>query len=183
MLTTKTAQAPGYSPVAKTLHWLVAVLLAAQFTIAWTMPGIHGGTQPVGLVGLHLSVGVLIMLVVVVRMIWRLTHPAPAAGDLPVWQAWAAKATHALLYAILLALPVLGWANASSRGWSVSLFGALPLPQIAAEGSALGHAMGDIHSTLANILLYLVGLHVAAALYHRVLRRDQVLQRMLPGRS
>jgi cytochrome b561 len=178
------AEGQAYGPVAKILHWLVVLLLVAQFAVAWTMPPIRRGTSPDGLIGLHLSIGALILLVVVVRAVWRLTHRAPPEpDDLPAWQRFAARATHGLLYGILLALPVLGWANASSRGWSVGLFGALPLPKIMPTGSELGHVLGDIHGTLATILLYVVGLHVAAALYHAIVRRDQILQRILPSRT
>jgi cytochrome b561 len=178
------ADAPAYGPVAKLLHWLVALLLAAQFAIAWTMPDIGRGTVPDGLISLHLSLGVLIMLVVVARVAWRVTHRVPAEpDDLPLWQLLAARATHVLLYGILVVLPVLGWANASSRGWTVGLFGVLPLPQILPKGAPIGHTLGDLHGTLATILLVVVGLHVAAALHHAIMRRDQVLQRMLPSRS
>ncbi|MBV8651020.1 MAG: cytochrome b [Alphaproteobacteria bacterium] len=178
------ADAPAYGPVAKLLHWLVVMLLVAQFIIAWTMPPIHRGTTPETLISLHLSLGVVILLVIAVRIVWRLTHPAPAEpGDMPVWQRLVARATHGLLYAILVALPLLGWANASARGWKVTLFDILPLPPLVPTGSAVGHAMGDIHGTLATILLIVAGLHVAAALFHAVLRGDGVLQRMLPSRS
>src|ERR1700688_318944 len=121
MLTSR-AEAPAYGPVAKLLHWLVALLLVAQYAIAWTMPPIHRGTVPDGLISLHLSLGVLIMLAIVARVAWRVTHRAPAEpDDLPLWQRLAARATHILLYGILVVLAVLGWAHASSRGWSVGL--------------------------------------------------------------
>jgi cytochrome b561 len=183
-MTMSHADAPAYGPVAKLLHWLVVMLLVVQFIIAWTMPPIHRGTTPETLISLHLSLGVVILPVIALRVVWRLTHPAPAEpGDMPVWQRLVARATHGLLYAILVALPLLGWANASARGWSVTLFNILPLPPLAPTDSAIGHAMGDIHSTLATILLIVTGLHVAAVLYHAVLRGDGVLQRMLPSRS
>jgi len=74
----------------------------------------------------------------------------------------------------------LGWANASARGFTVTIFGMMPLPAIMPEGSRVGMAMGDIHSLIGWCLLALIALHVVAALYHRLIRRDQVLQRMLP---
>jgi cytochrome b561 len=73
---------------------------------------------------------------------------------------------------------LLGWANASSRGWTVSLFGVIPLPALAATGSTLGHAMGDVHQVVAWALLGLVGLHIAAAVFHHFVLRDGVLRRM-----
>jgi len=80
----------------------------------------------------------------------------------------------------LIVLPLLGWANASARGWAVKLFGIVPLPPLMPKGSALGHSLGDVHSTLATALLAIVALHLAGALYHAVVLKDRTLQRMLP---
>jgi cytochrome b561 len=173
----------GYTGTAKVLHWLILLLLIVQFTTAWTMPHI-GRNTPVGtLIGLHFSFGVLILGVAVVRLLWRVTHaePAPEPG-MPQWQVAGAMLIHWLLYILLLAIPVLGWINASWRGMPVALFG-LPLPQLIATRAPGWQWTGDVHSLLANyVMLTLVGLHVAAALYHALIVRDGVLQRMLPGR-
>ncbi len=169
-----------YTRVAKSLHWLILALLVVQFAIAWTMPEIGRGSVPTGLIGWHLSVGVAILAMMVVRLAWRLTHPAPPASALlPAALAILSRVTHFLLYAVLIVLPLLGWANASSRGWAVWLFGILPLPQLLPKGSALGHSLGDVHATLATALLVIVALHVAGALYHAVVLKDRTLQRML----
>ena len=81
---------------------------------------------------------------------------------------------------LILVMLGLGWAAANSRGWPVTIFG-IPLPALAPNGSRWGHSAGDVHTFLVNILLALVGLHVAAALYHHFFLRDKVLKRMLPG--
>ncbi|MDB5987185.1 MAG: cytochrome [Nevskia sp.] len=173
--------AKDYGAVAKLAHWLVFALVAVQFAVAWTMPEIGRDTRPEGLVAWHLSVGTLILLVVVLRLLWRLTHPAPPQlPTVPRWQRSLAGLVHFLLYAILLALPFLGWGNASSRGWDVALFGLIPLPTLFADGSRFGHALGDIHAACATVLLILVGLHCAAALYHQLIAKDRTLRRMLP---
>jgi cytochrome b561 len=177
-------RAPGYDWVAKSLHWLVVILLASQFAIAWTMPPIHRGTVPQGLIDLHLSVGVLVIALVIVRVLWRLGHPVPLAQDGgPPWQHRAAEATHLALYALLLLVPILGWANASARGWTVGLFGLVPLPAILPQGAAYGPFIGDIHTFASYTLLGVVGLHVLAVLYHRLILGDDTLQRMRPGRG
>jgi cytochrome b561 len=174
-------EARVYGAVAKGLHWLVAMLLAAQYAIAWSMPHIGRGTEPVGLIDWHLSVGTLILLVVAVRLVWSLAYPVPlVSGPLPAWQARVARTTHLVLYALLLVLPLMGWANASARGWTVRLFGLGPLPAILPTDSPLGGALGDIHATTALVLLGLAGLHIAAALYHGFVLRDGILRRMLP---
>lgn len=180
----QTAREPGYGAVAKLLHWLIVALLVAQFLIGWTMPDIRRGTKPEGLISLHLSVGLLILFIVVIRILWRLSHPVPLLDDgQPYWQHRAAEATHGLLYLILFFLPLMGWANASSRGWTMHFFGLFTLPALVSSGSAFGHELGDIHILTSYVLLALIGLHVLATLYHQFWLRDRVLARMLPGRD
>lgn len=170
-----------YTGIAKLFHWLILALLVVQFAIAWTMPDIGRDSVPTGLIGWHLSVGAAILAVMIVRFAWRLTHPAPPApADLAPALATLSRVTHYLLYAVLIVLPILGWANASARGWAVKLFGVVPLPALMAKGSALGHSLGDVHATLATVLLAIVALHVAGALYHAVILKDRTVQRMLP---
>jgi cytochrome b561 len=173
---------PGYTGTAKLLHWLILALLTVQFVIGWTMPHMRRDTQPDTLINLHFSFGVLVLLVAVVRMAWRATHGEPPPEDgLPPWQLQSARAVHWLLYGLLFVLPVLGWINASWRGFPLIMFG-LELPKLVATRAPGWGWTGDVHSLLANyLLLVLVGLHVAAALYHYFVRRDRVLQRMLPG--
>jgi cytochrome b561 len=173
-----------YGGVAKAFHWLIVVLLVAQFIVAWTMPEIHRGTKPDTLILLHLSLGGLILLSAILRLAWRISHPVEALVD-PAhpWEARVAQATHVLLYLLLLVMPVLGWANASARGWSVDLFGVVTLPELLPEGDAFGRQLGDVHVLAAYALLALVGLHAAAALFHHFVRKDQVLSRMLFGQG
>jgi cytochrome b561 len=166
-----------YGLVARLLHWLIVVLVAAQFVLGWTMPDIHRDTQPIGLIAWHLAIGTALIVAMAVRVVWRLTH-RPPPGNLPPLLDTVSRATHFLLYAALLAVPMLGWANASSRGWAGTLSSALPLPALAPTGSTVGHAMGDVHSALAWVLFVLIGMHVGAALFHRFVRKDKVLQRI-----
>ena len=177
----KTGAARNYNAVAQILHWLIVVLLVVQFTVAWSMPDVHRDTKPVDLIAWHLSVGVFILLVMLFRLAWRAaTAVPPAPIDLKPLLRLLARVTHFLLYGILIVLPLLGWINASSRGWDVRLFGTIPLPPLAPSGSSWGHQMGDLHMTLALVLLAVVGLHVLGALYHQFVLRDRLLDRMLP---
>jgi cytochrome b561 len=169
----------AYNPVAKALHWAIAVLLAVQFVIGWTMPDVHRGTLPVGEIGWHVTVGVLITLLVAARVIWRLVRPPVATGAQRGWLARAAQATHVLLYLLMVIVPVLGWANANSRDWAVGLAQWLELPRIMPAGSKLGHEFGDIHGALAVVLVVLIGIHLAAGLYHQLVLRDDTLRRMV----
>jgi cytochrome b561 len=170
-----------YSGVAKTLHWLILALLIAQFIFAWTMPHIGRNTPVTTLISLHFTFGLVILAVAVVRLIWRITHrePPPEAG-IPPWQTATARIVHWLLYVLLFAVPILGWINASYRGMPIVIFG-LDLPKLIATRAPGWGWTGDIHALIATyVMLGLVGLHVAAALYHYIVRRDRVLQRMLP---
>jgi cytochrome b561 len=173
----------GYGAFAQFLHWTTALLLAGQYAIGWTMPDVHRDTRPVGLIAWHLGVGTTILLLVILRLLWRGTHPAPSEPTtLPPFLRLVARMTHWVLYGLLLLLPLLGWGNASSRGWTVDLLGVVPLPPLSPNGSPIGHSMGDWHQVCAWILLALVAAHVLAALFHHFILRDSTLRRMLPAR-
>jgi cytochrome b561 len=171
-----------YNGVARTLHWLILALLIAQFIFAWTMPHIGRNTPVTTLISLHFTFGVIIIAVAIVRLLWRLTYPEPEPeAGIPPWQTASARIVHWLLYILLFVVPILGWINASYRGMPIVMFG-LELPKLIATRAAGWGWTGDVHGYLADYaLLGLVGLHVAAALYHYFVRRDGVLQRMLPG--
>lgn len=170
----------GYDPLTKTLHWLVFILVAAQYAVGEFMPHIGRKTEDAGLVSVHIWLGALVMLAVIVALIWRILHPVPQDPQLPAWQRKLAVLVHWSLYLLILAMTILGWAAANFRGWTVPLLGIIPLPALAAKGTAWAHSAGDIHSFLVNILLALVGAHAGAALYHHFIARDGVLRRMLP---
>jgi cytochrome b561 len=173
----------GYTGTAKALHWLIVALLIAQFALAWTMPHIGRNTPITTLISLHFTVGVVILAVALVRLLRRLGHsePEPEIGT-PRWQIISARIVHWLLYCLLVVVPVLGWINASWRGMPVMLVG-YELPKLVATRGPGWQWTGNVHVLLANYaMLILAGLHVAAGLYHYFIRRDRVLQRMLPRR-
>lgn len=184
---TRHPEADQYTATAKVLHWTILALLLVQFALAWTMPAIKRGTEPETLINLHLSFGAVVLLVMVVRLIWRLSHPAPPTPDgLPGWQLLASRLVHALLYGLLFAIPVLGWINASYRGWRITVFGVIDLPGLVAPRSAnaasglIGQWSGDVHIWASYLLLGAVAAHVLGALYHRFVLHDRILARMLP---
>jgi cytochrome b561 len=172
-----------YNNTAKSLHWLTLVLLVAQFAVAWTMPDIDRDTKPIGLIAWHLSIGGLILLVTLVRLGWRTVSAVPPPpADLPASLRLLSRATHFLLYTILIVLPLLGWINANARGWTVWLAGVIPLPALVPSGSSWGRQMGEVHQIVAFVLIGVVGFHVLGALYHQFVLRDALLSRMLPKR-
>ncbi len=176
-----TPTSSGYTGTAKALHWLIVLLLIAQFIFAWIMPEIRRDTPVTTLISLHFTFGIIILAVAIVRLGWRLTHREPPPEDgLPPWQTFSARIVHYLLYALLFVVPILGWMDASRRGMPVVMFG-LELPQLVATRAAGWGWTGDVHGLMSNyLMLALVGLHVVAALYHHFVRHDGVLKRMLP---
>jgi cytochrome b561 len=170
----------GYDPVTKILHWLVFMGVAAQFAVGEFMPHIGRDAKEVGLIAIHVGLGGFVLLLIVAAIAWRLTHPVPQLPELPGWQRIAATLTHWTLYALVLVMTLLGWAAANFRGWPLIVFG-VSLPNLAQKGESWAHTAGDVHSFLVYVLLGLVALHVAAALYHHFFLRDKVMRRILPG--
>lgn len=168
-----------YGLTAKIFHWLIVLLLTAQYTVGSIMPHIGRKTLDQGWVHWHLLVGTAILLVIVLRILWRVFHPVALADGLTGWERLLSRITHLMLYALVLGMTVLGWAAANFRGWTVTVFDLVPLPALAPKGTHWAHEAGDIHNILVYVLLAFITLHVAAALYHYYVKRDQVVQRML----
>lgn len=174
--------AQAYSPAAKGFHWLIVLLLLVQFITSFLLPHIGSNTPLSTVINLHFSFGVLIMLVMAARFVHRLMHPVIfEAHDAPPWEQFLAKTMHCLFYLILLVSPILGWASASAHKLPVNLFGIVTFPAIAQPGSSWANSAGDLHATIMWALLWLIGLHIAAALYHHLIRHDSTLRRMLPS--
>ena len=172
----------SYDPVARGLHWLTVLLVLAEYIIGSAMPHIRLGTPFVFPIRLHLALGSGLVLVVLARILWRLTHRPPPPPVLSTWQKRLADTTHFILYVALILMPLAGWASASAHGYPVRAFGILPLPKLVTYRAHIGFKLGDIHAdVLYWILLALIVLHIGAALYHRFVQRDSVLGRMLPG--
>ena len=169
----------AYGAVAKVLHWLVAALLMGQFAIGWLMPPVRRGMEPGTPMHVHISIGIVALVLIAVRLVWRLTHPVPPEPELPRWQRSASATVHWLLYLLVLATTLSGWFYASARGWSLAFFGLFPLPGLVAQGNPAGRALGGLHEDLVWVLLAVVAIHVAAALVHAFVYRDRVMQRML----
>ena len=170
-----------YGTTAKVFHWVIVALLAIQLPLGWLMPGVRRGMQPGGAMTLHVSIGMTVLILIVLRFLWRLAHPVAPETSLPGWQRISSELVHWLLYLVVLLTTLSGWMYASARGWTVSLFWVIPLPRVVAEGSSFGRTVGEFHSTLTWVLLGLVGVHVLAALVHLFFYRDRVMHRMLPG--
>lgn len=163
-----------YDPLSRALHWATAALVVASFALALWPGSVKGSAE------LHKSLGLALLFVVVPRLAVRLTvgrggaRPGSRGGGV-----FAAKAVHGLLYAMLLAVPLLGWLHLNSKGMGVSMFG-LPLPMLADADRELAPVLLEAKRWLAYGMLGAIGLHAAAALAHHYLLRDGVLASMMP---
>jgi cytochrome b561 len=173
----------NYGTTAKVFHWLTVVLLIVQFPLGWFMPHIHHGMKPGDAMTFHISFGITILVIIVLRLFWRITHPVAPASSLPVWQRLISEAVHWLLYVLVFATTMTGWIFASERGWLIRLFFTVPLPALPTEGSLLANLLGRWHGTMEWMLLLTIGAHVAAAMAHTFIFRDRIMQRMLPEKS
>jgi cytochrome b561 len=171
-----------YGTTAKLLHWLIVALLLVQYPIGWLMPDIHRGLQPGAGMTFHISIGIVILILIVLRFVWRLTHPVAPESSLPGWQRLTSELVHWMLYVLVLATTLSGWLFASFRGWSISFFYLFPLPMLAGDNAASGKAIDGLHQAAGWLLLVLIGIHVAATLAHLLVWRNNVMQRMLPAR-
>jgi cytochrome b561 len=170
-----------YGTTAKVFHWLVVALLAVQFPVGWFMPDVHGGS-PGSAMTLHISFGLTILALILMRFGWRLTHHVAPESSLPPWQRVTSETVHWLLYTLVLATTMTGWLFASFRGWSISYFNLFPLPMLAGKNAVAIRQIDGWHQIAEWGLLIAIGIHIAAALMHRFIFRDRVMERMLPDR-
>jgi cytochrome b561 len=174
-----------YTRVAITLHWLIMVLVVTQLTLGWTM--IEIPKEPVGVraswFNLHKSLGITIALLVLVRIGWRLWHPAPPLPlSIPAWQRRAAATSHALLYVCLLGMPLAGFLGSTFSGYPIKYFG-IALPQWGFKSDELKSLFSAVHLTFAWVFMTLIALHAGAALKHLLVDQDGVFWRMWPRLS
>lgn len=171
----------AWSPVAKLFHWSTAVLIIVMFGLGWLAVSYPMSPTKLKLFNWHKSLGLFILAWVVLRILWRLTHRAPALPDEQSRaEKWAAHVSHTGMYVLMLAMPVSGWIINSAADFPLKWFGLFPVPQLVAPDEALQNAAETSHFFLFWALLGVVVIHVAAALHHHYVRRNEVLRRMLP---
>jgi cytochrome b561 len=171
--------ATRYTLTAQALHWLTVLLILTTLPVAWVMMSLPTGPEQTWMMVLHRSLGVTIFALTVVRLAWRLTHPAPPSpSGAPRVTELISQVTHGLLYALLLLMPVTGYLQ-SAGGRPVSYLGLFNLPELPKD-KALGDVANVSHLLGQWGLYTLVGLHVGATLWHVAIRRDGLLNRMIP---
>lgn len=183
-----------YNAVAMSLHWLIAALILGNIGLAWYFNTLHGLARA-GPLQIHKSIGMTVLALSVARLAWRfVSPPPPLPASMPTWERWAAHGVHALLYLIMIGMPLSGWALSSAsrliQVFPITWFGLFQVPAIGplttlppGQMKSAHHLFNFLHHGGAKLAYVLVAGHVLAALRHQFLKNDEVLWRMLPGRS
>lgn len=172
---------PRYPALTRFLHWAVALMVLATSPIGVIMLT-EGLARPVQdrLFILHKNGGVLILLLVLVRIFWRVLYPAPPLpASMPGWQVTVAKAAHWALYAALLVMAVSGYVRVAAGGFPIEMLDALGVPRLVPRSDALAQSAKFIHANARFVLVALILLHVGAGLKH-LFQRDGVFSRIWP---
>ena len=170
-----------YGAVAQGLHWLIAALIVVQFMLAWMADDLPIGMQKLAMLARHKSFGMTVLMLAVLRLLWRLLHrPPPLPASMKPLERVLARGNHALLYVLLFAQPLTGWLMSSAKNYSVSWFGLFTWPDLIGKNEQWFELLKSTHHLLGWVLLATASLHIFAALKHHFWDRDDVLTRMLP---
>jgi cytochrome b561 len=151
--------------VASLLHWIIA---AAIIYLLYR-----------GFFGLHKAIGITILMLAVLRIVWRQMNVQPAVLASASWRIWAAKSAHFLLYVLMLAIPLSGWLMSSAAGKPISFYGWFEVPPLITPDTTAKQFFASSHYWLTRAMIGLIGVHVLAVLYHYVILRDRTLKRMI----
>lgn len=178
------SQHPSYTRIAQLLHWLLALSIVLSFSFGLYMVELPFSPQRLKQYNWHKWAGMTILILSTVRLLWRLTHRAPALpAALPAWQRLASSGTHGLMYALFFAIPFAGWAYSNALGFPIVLYGVIETPNLVSRDPELAKTLKLVHQYLAYSLAALVSVHVLAALRHHFILKDGLLARMGIGKS
>jgi cytochrome b561 len=170
-----------YSAVAQLFHWVIAALIVAQFVLASIADDLPLGVHKLALLARHKSFGMTVLMLAILRLLWRLANPPPALpSGMTRLERVAARGTHIAFYVLLFAQPITGWMMSSAKNYSVSWFGLFTWPNLIGKSDKAFDLLRTTHHTLSDVLFVIAVLHILAALKHHFWNRDDVLLRMLP---
>ncbi len=168
-----------YHPIAKGLHWVMALMILGLLGVGLIMKDLPLSPEKLQLYAWHKWAGVSVFALVWLRLLWRLTHPAPPLPPtMPAVQRALAHAGHALLYGLMVVIPLSGWLMSSAKGVQTVWFGVWPIPDLIGKDKALGDTLAQVHGWLNTLLMAVLLTHVGAALKHHFVDRDDILRRM-----
>jgi cytochrome b561 len=170
-----------YDPFSQVLHWVIAIAVVAAYVIGIVREDMPKNDLRAFLMSLHMSIGLLVITLSVVRMGWRGFVPAPTPVVSHSWLMLGAKLGHLALYAALIVIPVIGLFAAWSKGRNIGFFNLFPIPSPIPVNMDRVKQLEEIHGLVANGLLIIAGVHAAAAIMHQFILKDGTLMRMLPS--
>jgi cytochrome b561 len=172
---------PRYTATAQLFHWVTALLVLVTIPAGLVMTELEPGPAQNQLYILHKGIGATLILVVGLRLVWRLTHPAPPLEPfIKPWEARLAHTVHWLLYATLLVMVTSGYVATITGGFPIELLDALGVPPLLPENKPLSEVVFGVHHFGKNVLIGLLVLHIAGALRHAMIKQDGIFARMLP---
>ena len=167
-----------YGVIAIILHWLMAILLIALLILGLYMEGLPISLEKLKFYGWHKEYGILALMLVMIRIIWRLINITPRLS-LPLLEKIAARTVHWAFYGFMFAMPITGWLITSAAGLPVSFFGLFVLPDLVSPNDDLMKLFQEIHQWLGYGLIATIILHASAAFKHHFINKDDILRRML----
>lgn len=168
-----------YGSISKLFHWLIFFLVFFMILLGYFMGDIQDKAARSIIINIHKVTGINILILMILRLAWRFMNVKPVLANTKLWEKILEKLVHGLLYLVLFSMPLSGWIMSSASGKPPHIVGwqfGLPVTQ----SKALAELFVSIHNTLAIVLIVLVSLHVAAALFHHFIKKDDVLTRMTP---
>ena len=175
--------AGGWGSVTRTFHWGMLVLLLGIVSVGYYMTTLPLGPVKLKIYALHKSIGLTLLVLAILRALWRLSEQRPALPVMPIWQVRVAHSVHLLLYGLLLLMPLSGWLYNSASGFPLQWFHVLNLPALARADPHLKVLARSVHEIGAVALIGVVALHALVALKHHFIDNDVTLRRMLPWRG
>ena len=175
----------SWGSVARGFHWLLGIAILGMIDFGWWMNHFPARHDRFFYRSIHADIGYAVLLLMVLRLIWRGLNPTPVLPDAsPRWERILARVSHGALYAVTILVAMLGWAHSGARAQNYSdWFGLFHVPQFTAPDRAAAQAWEDRHIFFAYVLLALIVIHAAAALWHHFVRRDRVAARMINGEA
>ncbi len=169
--------------ISRAIHWIMAVLIIAMLALGTYIADMQPSLANLWLFGLHKSIGVSLLVLVILRLGWHRLSPPPASlkSDVPHWQTRASGIVHGLIYALLIVVPLTGWIASSATGIDSVLFNRFTLPAIAPVSEAWEKTFFAAHGLATNLLIACIAIHTVGALQHHYIHRDATLRRMLRG--
>jgi cytochrome b561 len=171
----------AWGSLSRWFHWVLAIAIIGMLAFGWWMNHMPPRPDRFFYRSIHADIGYVVLLLTVLRLVWRVVNPTPALpDDSQGWQRVAARISHGALYLAVIVVALLGWAHSGARSPDYSdFFGLFHVPQFTSPNREAAHTYEDRHILFAYVLLALIAIHVIAAAWHHFIRRDRVAARML----